>query len=476
MYLGQILLSLLGPFNNHLPAGRYCLNYDLTMTKKQHYEFGGPLGAGLVVVSLHYVIFALFFLCNQHTCLNFDSLFSFDWMRFFSELSQAHLQLTSWSLYVFIGWFLFQVLLERCLPGEITEGTVLPGTKDSKLKYTMNGHLAFWISVLVMGHAIPILIQISPEVWAIQSFRPLPLHLLYEKYVELIAASVIFSVALSIYLYTTSFLPHQILAKGGNTGNVIYDFFIGRELNPRINIPGFTISFDLKCFCELRPGLIGWVVLNLAMAFTQCKKLGYLTGSMLHIVLFQGFYVWDALYMEKAILTTMDITTDGFGYMLAFGDLAWVPFIYSLQARYLVDYDPKLSLSSLCLIASLHFLGYYIFRSANSQKDAFRRDPSAPEVAHLSYLQTKRGTRLITSGWWGLARKINYTGDWLITLSWCLLCGFASPIPYFQAVYFLILLVHRAQRDDHMCLEKYGEEDWNAYKKKVPYLFIPFVI
>ena len=45
----------------------------------------------------------------------------------------------------------------------------------------------------------------------------------------------------------------------------------------------------------------------------------------------QGFYVWDALYMEKAILTTMDITTDGFGYMLAFGDLSWVPFIYSLQ-------------------------------------------------------------------------------------------------------------------------------------------------
>jgi hypothetical protein len=44
-----------------------------------------------------------------------------------------------------------------------------------------------------------------------------------------------------------------------------------------------------------------------------------------------GVYVWDALYMEKAILSTMDITTDGFGYMLAFGDLAWVPFIYSLQ-------------------------------------------------------------------------------------------------------------------------------------------------
>ena len=47
----------------------------------------------------------------------------------------------------------------------------------------------------------------------------------------------------------------------------------------------------------------------------------------------QGVYVWDALYYERAILTTMDITTDGFGFMLAFGDLAWVPFTYSLQVR-----------------------------------------------------------------------------------------------------------------------------------------------
>lgn len=36
-------------------------------------------------------------------------------------------------------------------------------------------------------------------------------------------------------------------------GNPLYDFFIGRELNPRIG------NFDFKYFCELRPGLIGWV-------------------------------------------------------------------------------------------------------------------------------------------------------------------------------------------------------------------------
>lgn len=36
-------------------------------------------------------------------------------------------------------------------------------------------------------------------------------------------------------------------------GNVVYDFFKGHELNPRIK------NFDLKFFCEMRPGLIGWV-------------------------------------------------------------------------------------------------------------------------------------------------------------------------------------------------------------------------
>jgi Delta14-sterol reductase len=89
---------------------------------------------------------------------------------------------------------------------------------------------------------------------------------------------------------------------------------------------------------------------------------------------------WDALYMEKAILTTMDITTDGFGFMLAFGgkaiilqsnillliyyspDLVWVPFTYCLQARYLVDYDPSLNLYQIIGVVIIHFFGYYIFR------------------------------------------------------------------------------------------------------------------
>ena len=41
-------------------------------------------------------------------------------------------------------------------------------------------------------------------------------------------------------------------------------------------------------------------------------------------------------------MTTMDIIHDGFGFMLAFGDLVWVPFIYSFS----------LKLSKLCALVS----------------------------------------------------------------------------------------------------------------------------
>jgi Delta14-sterol reductase len=77
-----------------------------------------------------------------------------------------------------------------------------------------------------------------------------------------------------------------------DAGNVIYDFFIGHELNPRIG------WFDLKYFCELRPGLIGWVVVNASMALVQYANFGHVTNSMWLVQAFQAYYVFDALYSE----------------------------------------------------------------------------------------------------------------------------------------------------------------------------------
>jgi len=290
----------------------------------------------------------------------------------------------------------------------------------------------------------------------------------YDNYLPLIGASCLTSLALSVYLYLSSFQKGKLLCEEGTTGYKFYDFWMGRELNPRIG------SLDLKEFCELYPGLTLWAILNLAMAYKQYTTIGYVTNGMILVNLFQFIYVLDAHISEKSILTTMDITTEGFGYMLAFGDLAWVPFTYTLQARYMVANPTDLSTSMVVFILFLQGLGYYIFRGANGEKDSFRRNPNDPSVSHLKTLETKNGKKLIISGWWGLARHINYTGDWMMGWAWCLPCGFGSIIPYFYVAYFGTLLIHRELRDEHACKLKYGA-DWDKYCSIVKYRLIPYV-
>ena len=215
--------------------------------------------------------------------------------------------------------------------------------------------------------------------------------------------------------------------------------------------------------------MLGWILLNLTHIAHQYKTHHTISDSILLLTAFQTLYVLDALYMEPAMLTTIDITTDGFGFMLAFGDLVWLPFIYSLQARYLAVYPLHLGLSGIALVLAPQAVGYYIFRSANNEKNRFRTDPSDPRVAHLTYIETQHGSRLITSGWWGTARHINYLGDWIMAWSYCLPTGVAGyiiqrsdwlslggkevvqgaargwgmPVTYFYLLYFAVLLVHR---------------------------------
>ena len=60
------------------------------------------------------------------------------------------------------------------------------------------------------------------------------------------------------------------------------------------------------------------------------------------------------IHFQEAFLTTLDIVHDGFGFMLSFGDLAWVPFLYSLQGRYLLEHPQTWSYPALAGIALLN--------------------------------------------------------------------------------------------------------------------------
>ncbi|CAO3608486.1 unnamed protein product [Mucor hiemalis] len=420
--------------------------------KTTNYEFGGPIGALAMVVILP-VLVLFFATCCDSTGYPSQE-FRDDWKSaLLSKLNKEFL----FSLYdplafaIYVGFVFMLALFYIILPGDHIPGTKL--RDGSKFKYRMNGFASFHTTLFA-------------ALYFLKSTGVKPLEYAYDHFTGLAFASIIFSYAISVAVYLGSFQPGKLLALGGNTGNPIYDFMIGRELNPRIE------SFDVKFFTELRPGLIGWIVLNYCLAAKQYVDLGYITNTMILVQFFQSWYVIDSLWNEEAVLTTMDITTDGFGFMLAFGLYTWVPFTYTLQARYLVDFPRSISWVEFGAILALNFLGYYIFRSANSQKNEFRSYPNSPNSKKLKYMETKAGSRLITSGWWGMSRHINYLGDWLMSLSWSLPCGFATPIPYFYPIYFGILLLHRERRDDHKCRTKYGA-DWEKYCKTVKYRIIP---
>jgi len=358
-----------------------------------------------------------------------------------------------------------QVVLYYVLPGEVVSGVPLDA-KGTRLKYPLNGLRSMFVSVGIMV-TLAYLGVISPTI-------------AYDLFPQLVFTATVFSYAMSIYLYAYSlwcsrsggrYLTAETqLAAHGNSGNVLYDFFIGRSLNPRV-----FGGLDLKYFCELRPGLVAWFLINLSMAAKQYEKSGgSISASMCLVCIFQAYYVWDALYSEAAILTTMDITTDGFGWMLAFGDLAWVPFTYCTQARFLVDHPAELAPLSVLGILGVKALGFWIFRGSNGQKNEFRSNPHSPAVRHLKFIETASGSKLLISGWWGMARHMNYLGDLLMGLAWCLPCGVQSPIPYFYSIYFTTLLVHRERRDEEKCRKKYGK-DWERYTALVPYRILPYV-
>jgi len=364
-----------------------------------------------------------------------------------SHLIQSLPLPTAKSIAIYGGWLVLQILLQIAGPGRVRPGTPL---KDgSRLLYQLNGWFAFWCS-----WAIVVLVLwlgwISPGT-------------AYDEFGPLLTTANIVAFVFAAYLY--------VVGRGSSdratTGDALHDYVMGVSLNPRIR------SFDLKFFCESRPGLILWVVLNASLAAAQYQRHGVVTTPMILVNAFQFLYIADYFFHEEAIVTTWDIKHERFGWMLSWGDLVWVPFTYTIQAYYLVNHPHDLSPIATAAIVAVNMIGYVIFRSVNIQKHRFRRDPSRPVWGRPPrYIRTASGALLLTSGWWGIARHLNYFGDLLMGLAWCLPTGFAHPITYFYIVYFLILLIHRERRDHRMCLQRYGP-DWEAYCQRVPWRIVP---
>jgi delta14-sterol reductase/lamin-B receptor len=272
--------------------------------------------AQINIVVMTAIVFYLYF----GIAFNAGSIFpgrGSDWGGFLHALVP-----TGAATLVYLGWFAFQAALERFLPARVVQGTPLPD--GSRLDYRINGLLAMTVSlaVVVVGYGMG---------W-------LALARVYRDFGALLSVMTIFSFALALFIWwwgrTNPGGPSKV------SGHFVRDYFYGTALNPRT--PPVT-GFDWKFFCECRPGLIGWIVLDLGFAAAQYEKYGEVSLPMMAVILLQTTYIVNNFRNESWLLTTIDIQSERFGWMLVFGDLVLVPMTYCLQAFWLVDHfrDPS---------------------------------------------------------------------------------------------------------------------------------------
>lgn len=431
-----------------------------------HREFLGVAGAAVTTLTLPVFVVLLYLVTNENYCIDGLSL-DINAVReqlphTASQWARLVFHKRAWQFY--LVWYFAVLFADLVLVGKHVKGTKL--RDGTRLDYNINGRAVYGAFVaLVVARFLLVPSRYLPE-----------LHFLYTHHLQLILVTIVFSSTQAVLVYLMSFIPlskpngagtrERILSVNGNSGNMLYDFFLGRELNPRIG------PWDIKLFSEVRPGLLLWILVNVACIHHQYHKFGRISDSILLVSALQAAYVLDVNCNEEGSLTMMDITTDGFGFMLCFGDLAWLPWTYSLQARVLSVAHREVHLGplGLTLITLLCALGYYIYHASNSQKSEFRNG----RLEHMASINTKTGTKLLCDGWWKRARHINYLGDLLIAVSWCLATGLQTPVTYFYVVYVSTLLIHRQRRDDAKCARKYGLL-WELYTRQVPYRIIPYV-
>lgn len=262
--------------------------------------------------------------------------------------------------------------------------------------------------------------------------------------------------------------------------------FMGALLNPRIG------KLDLKMWAEIR---IPWKILffiSLSAGLKEKELTGSVSPQMVFMILAHFLYVNACMKGEECIPTTWDIFYEKWGYMLIFWNFSAVPFTYCYSSIYLLKMAElgspvRSSFMYNFFVFSLLLIGYYIWDTANSQKNKFRMQQSGtyfprytfPQLPwnvleNPTFIKTEHGNLLLTGGWWGKARKIHYTADLMMALSWGLICRFGSGIPYYYICFFVIVLCHRVSRDMERCAMKYGK-DWDRYCQVVPYIFIPGV-
>ncbi|KAL6079129.1 Transmembrane 7 superfamily member 2, variant 2 [Balamuthia mandrillaris] len=328
-------------------------------------------------------------------------------------------QASLFPIYV-VGLFLATVIV----PGSYHLG--VPLSDGRRIRFKINGFrlLCLLVTAGAVGHYTGYI----------------PGTIVYDNFYAIFLSANVAAFLVSIYLYIVGTLSGE--AKGRT---FVENFVVGTQLMP------FVFGQPLKLFW-LKPSMMGWAVINLSFLAKHYELNGFVSTPM---ILYQAFtlaYIFDYFWFEERMTSTWDIIAERFGLMLVWGDIVFIPFVFSIQAWFLLEDTSSLPLWQVLGMVAVFILGYSIFRGSNSQKHEFKHDNKVKIWGKPA--ETIAG-KLLVSGWWGLARHINYFGDLLLAVAFSLPCRFSTVLPWIYPIYLTLLLVHREVRDNRRCRQKY---------------------
>ncbi len=346
-----------------------------------------------------------------------------------------------WATPLMLAFILLLFVGSFVLPGKKIVGPEVDGKPRT---YKLNGLSLFLITVL--------------GAFILNVADVFSLSTLIEEFFAFFIVANVFSFLLSGWLYWRG-----ARSQDSPTG-FLRGYFYGVEHSPS------WFGIDLKLF-SYRPSLIALGLFNLSFAAAQYEANGELTPAMILYQAFTFLYVFNYFQFEYGMVHTWDLVSERFGLMLVWGDYVLVPFFYCLSGWWLLSTPVALPMWAIVSLCLLFITGFWLFRGANEQKHRFKRDP---ETTIWGRPAESLDGRLLVSGFWGIGRHLNYTGEICVYLAFTLTTGFVSGIPYLLPLWLVCLLSHRSLRDERRCSSKYGAL-WASYKERVPHSMLPFI-
>lgn len=249
------------------------------------YDFGGPLGVSAMMIGfpilMWYMWIGATFYDGKFPAPEAGQSFV-EFAKHMGNLvyDEAFPTLHAWKIYW--TFFIFEGVCYCLLPGVWGYGKPLPHENGKQLPYYCSAVASFYFTITVVA--------------ALHYTGIFKLYTILDEFGSLMSVAICSGYIVSIIAYVSA------LARGAQhrmTGNHVYDFFMGAELNPRM----FGI-LDFKMFFEVR---LPWFILlglSCAAAARQYETYGYVSAEVCFLVMAHYLYANACCKGEECIITT----------------------------------------------------------------------------------------------------------------------------------------------------------------------------